>query len=512
MSHKVSEYSQLGGSLSTQPHSGIPITQVEVRDSWEDILLPLQQNYAVGQQVTFEAPQTSQYTDFSKSYVRIRGNWQQTAGGGLVTDSDFSAPVVNFPSALFNSVQLFLNNKQVSPNRGGDTYISFVDRLVLGRRGAFQNSIQAPYYQDQAGAPNYEVTQTVQDFDQGFSLDQLDTCGFANLYANYQANATLANQQRNVGADMRGNRVLQDTQYVPQGGVAGTGISEYIYQPVLGAWKLDKLLPDLVKIRLQLTIADPAFYTTTGGAVGAQPWSFVISSMEMVLHRTEMSMETVRQNTEAMLVRPWVAPTYMMEYSSQAFTGGGGVSLPITISNLYSGSKPKFVLVGFQDYLSTTNNTNYNPYYMSEGGDGTVEKGCFASQLAILVNSKQIPPRRPYQPLSPVSHVRDYRALAELNIDGFPAHSTALINYMQYCLNYTWYVFVIDSISDMDVYSPTEDVVIDVQGTLSAVDGDTLVAGNIICHMISYVPAVLKCDASRNCEIVSKSGVPITYQ
>lgn len=517
MTHLVHEKSQLGGSLATLPHAGIRPTQVDVMESYEEILLPItSNNYTAGQVVTFQVQPQQDYISLKSSYVRIRGNWLDYAGAA-VTVTDQSAPVVNFPAALFSSVQLFMNESQVSPNRTGDPWISFVDRLLLKREGANENaSHTGPLYTFNAGGPALILTQS--DVDEGLTLDQLDTAGYAALPPNNTIDSV--GNPYNNGANMRAGKVFDDVTTA----ATGLGLSEYIYQPCVGAWQVDKYIPDRISLRLNLQIAQRGFYTHTATVAGAVTgWQFQPVTMELILARRKLAAQVIEQNTFAMVERPWAAATYQQVYSQQVVTQPA-----IDLVGMYNGPRPAYVFIGVQDARCISGadaNAVYgtlNPFYMSEGSNADYTaavpagslglKATYVSNLFILVNGRQYPIRRPWDAVNQTTRGREYKAIKNLNIDGFPEAAGALISYAQFASNYTWFPFILsptfeDNSSEED--APTEDVAIEVHGTISGTVPNPFV--NQVVHCIAYVPMYLEIDGARTVKTKTKSGVPLVF-
>jgi hypothetical protein len=384
-----------------------------------------------------------------------------------------------------------------------------VDRLLLKREGAQENSLQTnDTYNFNAVAPTLFVE--LNDLDESPNLDFLDSFSQAFVSATNLvggANIPTTADAINRGAIMRQNRAFLEANT----NAAGNAVSEYYYKPAIGAWQVDKMLPDRVGIRLTLQISDPAFYTMAP-AVAATNWMFVINSLELVLHRVKMADRLIEQNSIAMIERPWVAPCFVMVYSRQTFTSSAGAgTTAINLSGMYNGPLPKFVFIAVQDANSVSNNVLYNPYYIDEGSSGLAQKGSFISNLFLSVNGEQIPRRRPYDPLNHLTHQREYRCLKEFNIDGFPDRAGALVSYAKFSDAYTWIPFAIDPLEgEMDVFAPTSDCNIEVHGTLTS-EGAVLPVTQQICHMICFVPSVLAIDGNRVCSLKSKSGIPLVF-
>jgi len=482
MSFKISKYSEMGGSFATQPHIGIPTTQTEAIDMIEDIILPssLPVGYLnqQGSTLTFNVPESDVYTDFSKSYLRIKGTWNDTTGNGPQM-ADLCAPVANFPSSLFSDVGFYMNDTTISPNKQGDLWISFVDRLLLNRRGAVGNS------------NSFGVS--ANELDSEIGLDMLDTVGQGGRA---QAN----NGTANFGAQKRATTIVADSTG-GGGGAANTNTYEYLYQPAIGVWKIKKYIPDRVKLQLDLRISQAGLYAFGGAGAGNQ-WAFTITTIELILHRLKMHQAVADQNRTIITVdRPWVSPFGQYLYTRNSINLGVST---FDLVSVHKGMRPKFVLVMITDQATTAGNWLSNPYYISEGDIGTVAgantpKQNYVSYIYLKVNGKQYPIRKGYDPSSIYGHQRDYRALLTSCADGvgLPAMDGTLITYRHYGSNYTIYCFQLTpEEGNSDEFFLTEDTNVELHGTFSVAT-----QAQQIVHTIAYVPAVLNIDSARVCSV-----------
>lgn len=285
-----------------------------------------------------------------------------------------------------------------------------------------------------------------------------------------------------------------------------------MYQPCLGGWDIDKLLPDRIELKLELTVASYGQSVFVPIKAADINWQFQIQQIDLVLHHVRLNNKVLEQNSLAMIERPWLANTFVKIYQKQVQAVGIGAN-SINLANVYQGSKPKFVLVGIQDNNELGNTvTNYdydadaNPLIMDQcNGVGTDFGATYVDDIYILVNGKQYPSPRPYNiaTSSSISRVREYRAYEQIAKTSFPNSEEPLISYAQYISNYMWFVFLIDPSESDDVWSLTEDVNIEVHAHLTNVQAGVT---NAAVHTIAYVPAVLQIDGARVCELKTKSG------
>ena len=74
-------------------------------------------------------PQTEHWTDLSQSYVYVKFKIIKADGHALDADSNV-APVNNFLHSMFNSVDLYLNNKLISSNSDTYPYRAYIENLL----------------------------------------------------------------------------------------------------------------------------------------------------------------------------------------------------------------------------------------------------------------------------------------------------------------------------------------------------------------------------------------------
>lgn len=567
MSQLVHEASQLGGALELQPHSGVPHTQFEIEDIQEDILLPTVADvnaFTPGNVITFQIPGYSMYTDLKKSYVRIRGNWKRHINGApsttvtTISQADNCGPLCGFPYTLFSATNLYYNGARVSPGRGGDIFLCFIDRIMLKRTSGSENMAHNAYgsflINNQITGTNIVLnagitvantqvgTSTVYNFltqtsalgatAAAFpylsgtadvclhqSLDQLDDWQY------YQSGScirgvdgfpttTAADGYGNYGADQRAqSALLNDTP-----GSDGDGLGlEYMYVPCLGGWDIDKLLPDRVEIRLELTVAN--YGANINSNMAGLIWQFQIQYAELILHHVKLNQRVLEQNSLMMIERPFLAPTYVKIYQKQVMQ----FATSIDLSSVYQGTKPKWVAVGIQDNSLLNNLTvndisnqfgiNVNPFWMSQGStntdaSGTVQTGItnYVNQIFILVNGKQYPQNRPYQSSTFMQRSREYRAYQQISAVTYPNTEEPLISFQHYIGAYCWFFFLIDPSESNDSWGLTEDVNIEVHATLASSITTPANPSQLAVHIISYVPAMLEIDGARTCTMKTKSG------
>lgn len=554
MSQLVHEASQLGGALELQPHSGVPHTQFEIEDIQEDILLPTVSSpasFTPGNVITFQIPGYSMYSDLKKSYVRIRGNWlghvngQPSTTTQPITQVDDNGPLCGFPYTLFSATNLYYNGARVSPGRGGDIFLCFLDRIMLKRTSGSENMAHNAYgaflstntiamftvvnaitasnstiavdtvTSALAGTNSNPTLQITGDVCLNQSLDQLDDWQY------YQRGSSLTGISGfgpgldifgNYGADQRAQAaLLNDTP-----GTDGDGLGlEYMYCPCLGGWDIDKLLPDRVEIRLELTVAN--YGANINSSMTGFTWQFQIQQIELILHHVKLNQRVLEQNSLAMIERPFLAPTYVKIYQKQVMQFSNSIDL----SSVYQGTKPKFVAVGIQDNALLANltqndilaNINVNPFWMSQGSANTnyyiTNSGIsnYVNQIFILVNGKQYPQNRPYQSNAFSQRSREYRAYQQIAATTYPNTEEPLVSYQHYIGAYCWFFFLIDPSESSDTWGLTEDVNIEVHATIApSIAGAVTNPTQVAVHIIAYVPAMLEIDGARTCTMKTKSG------
>ena len=518
MSQLIHASSQLGGALENMPHGGVPSTNVEVVGSYDDIYLPTSNNFGVGQVVTFQVAGVSDYTDLSKSYVVCTGWWQSTGttGAGAVNIQDAAFTVVpGWPdSGLFQFQNLYYNGQKVSPARGGDQYIQFVNKALMRRDAGYESDNRSTHY-----------IQSMQDED--YSLYTLDDSN-ANALPPTAADATTVVQPFSTasaalaaavgrGAQARYNRIIKDVA-AAGGTLASTGtataLCQYMYRPELGAWNLGKHLPDRVAMQLELTVADPSFYvqasTTAAGTIHSA--QFNITKMELVLHHVKYRREVIDQNNVAMLEKPYEIPVMTSIYQRSNVTGGA-TSVAIDLSAVYQGARPKMVAVLIQDNAASQNNYLFNPMIFSDAiYRRTITTLGGVSNLYVLINGQQIP-RRPYELQASNSgrnKLRQYRDFVQGSSAGWSMKAQPMMSFLQYCDLYSVYLFWSDPLQELhDQWTATEDVNLEVHGVLNS---SAALPAAIAVHTICYVPGVLEVDGARSVKLVTRSGELLSFQ
>ena len=74
-------------------------------------------------------PQPEHWTDLSQSYLYVKFKFIKADGHALDADSNV-APVNNFLHSMFNSVDLYLNNKLISSNSDTYPYRAYIETLL----------------------------------------------------------------------------------------------------------------------------------------------------------------------------------------------------------------------------------------------------------------------------------------------------------------------------------------------------------------------------------------------
>ena len=74
-------------------------------------------------------PQTEHWTDLSQSYLYVKFKIIKADGHAVDADSNV-APVNNFLHSMFNSVDLYLNNKLISSNSDTYLYRAYIENLL----------------------------------------------------------------------------------------------------------------------------------------------------------------------------------------------------------------------------------------------------------------------------------------------------------------------------------------------------------------------------------------------
>ena len=86
--------------------------------------------------------QTEDYIDLNNSYLYLKVK-VQTKDGHDVGDNDRVAPVNNFMHALFNEVDLYLNNKLVSSSTDTYPYRAYLENLLTYGKEAKNTHLDA---------------------------------------------------------------------------------------------------------------------------------------------------------------------------------------------------------------------------------------------------------------------------------------------------------------------------------------------------------------------------------
>ena len=95
-------------------------------------------------------PQTENYTDLSQTYLYLRCRILQAGVGNDLEANKKVAPVNNFFHSMFNSIDLYLNNKLVTSNMDTYPYRAYLENFSFGS-DVKQNQLKAGefWYQDE---------------------------------------------------------------------------------------------------------------------------------------------------------------------------------------------------------------------------------------------------------------------------------------------------------------------------------------------------------------------------
>lgn len=478
MKQKVHRASQLGFGADHLPHS-LPLTNLSKIDSYDELYAPNSSNgYGINgasQTMKWIIEGSDAFTDLKKSYVRLQGRWVRVAGLPAnqykPATADDCTVSEGFPGTLFQRTNLRLNGQNMAPLRGGDEWLHWTKNTLLSDSSSGQNSVH--------------THAIATDSDNGLSLNQLSTPGYA-----WDLSAS------NTGAAMRRNAILN----IDGAGTTTTATTddkfEYYYQPPLGAWQAfsDKLMPDNISFQLELQLNDYSKYIQ---ASAGEEWQFVLSQADLILHRVVLADEVKRSLNEAMVVAPYLAHGHFREYNPKVTS-----SKTFAFNNIYSGTRPDYVLVGVQASLSTSSSL-YNIQYMSNGNSGNIAPvENFLEDFNIIVSGKTVP-QRSLQTISQFAMTRQYNYL----LDVCNKTSTQpLVSYKQYCQNYPWIVIDLKNDSADGMFDMTGSCNIDVRGVFS-----TTPVQEQIVHFIAVYPSVIEVDARRSVKLTSLDDEPIEF-
>ena len=129
----------------------VPPTQVEMEKGfWEDID-PIT-SIAASDTIEFLcAANSGVYTDLASSYLHVKA--KITAADGANLDADVQVGPVNlWLHALFSQVEVFLNNKLVTPSSTAYPYRAYIETILNFSKDAKDSHLtSALFYKDKAG-------------------------------------------------------------------------------------------------------------------------------------------------------------------------------------------------------------------------------------------------------------------------------------------------------------------------------------------------------------------------
>ncbi len=541
-SQLIHESSQLGGGLEVSPVANLPTTQTEKVASFESVYLADVASYDAGAVVSFTIPQTSTYTDLSKSYVRVRGVFEVRNATATATFVSFPTATISgttntsysvaksFPNPLFSAVDFYLNGAKISPSRGNDPVIHYLDRNLLGNDVSRKVCLNG-YSQFSDNTTGLIAQDAAHD--EGYTLDQEDSARMGAV------NSIIGGDFSNTGLMARSNRIVSDASETDYGANIAPAEVEFLYQPHIGGWLLDgdKLIPDRVEMQLQLTVSDPRYYViawsgsndaltaaklATANGVDALTPRFRITRMELILNQITISPSVMAQNSEAMLTKPWVASTTYKICQKFVIPAG---SSSIDLSNVYSGPLPKAVFALLQPQEYNGNNYRYNPLtfpelmafvLQSNAANSQSILGSTVAQSWITVNGRQIP-RRPYDSQSIYQRQRQYRAYLQACKD-WGTGQEPILTFEAFCFS-PLFVFLIDPDEEVGngVWSATENCVISLNMELRQIaplpsGADSITNGVGSLYVVSYVPGTLEIDGTRAVKSKTMSGSLLSWE
>lgn len=208
----------------------------------------------------------------------------------------------------------------------------------------------------------------------------------------------------------------------------------------------------------------------------------------------------------------------MLDYYQRGGVAGGQTQVQIDLSALYQGARPAYMVAAVCDAASAVADMRYNPFSFNEGVIRSNYYGGLKN-VYTLVGGRQFPRRvfdlvntsgvgaAPDAPNTMARH-RQYREFLQTTKAGYMGANKPFINFLNYCLDYSIYVFWFNAIESVDQLTLTEDVNIEFHATAFS---DVALPTNLAIHTVCYVPAVLEIDAARNTSLVTRSGEQLLF-
>lgn len=308
--------------------------------------------------IEFVIPGTSdEYLDLSRTmlFLKVR---IISGDGKTIKDENLVQPVNNFLHSLFNQVDVFLNQKSISPPNNGYSYRAYIETLLNYESSAKKSHLTCGlWYED---SPSH--------MDSVYSIDTEDD---SNLISDNQGGLTRY-------------KFFQNSKIVDLMGHLHCDI-----------FNQEQLIPNGVEVRVRLIRSKDKFCLMDFGTSNAK---VEIKEATLRVHRCKISSEVKLAHARALSKGTAKYPLTRVEIKSFTLhTGVTGESL----DNVIIGQIPKRIILDLVENQAYNGNIKKNPFNFSHHN---------LSFLALNIDGVQVP-SKPLQPDYPNNYIEAYHTL-----------------------------------------------------------------------------------------------------
>ena len=413
----------------------VPTTQVDIESGYWEVIRPTQtlDNATV---VEFNADAGPFFTDLANSYIKIRLSVSSTAGAIL---ANVELSLTNLIAhSLWSKINLYVSGEDVSGGDRGYPYIAMLLTL-LGKNSSWLPSGQL----------------------EGFYAD---TATHMNDYA--AANTGFVSRKALVVSGAVGNAPT---------------IVEVVMRPYIGAFQLDRLIPDRTEIRLELTRSNDAFALINNDVAGA---AIKLESVHLHLRRVRLSTSTYKQIDGAItLEKRALYPITRFKLFIKGFK-----SQPIDFTEILKGSIVTHAVVGFVATAAVQGSNKLNPFDFANFGVSRLQ----LTSVGINYPRTELTPQFAGTTLAGAQVAREYQRLLEL------AHKNngpegLLFSMADFPGGYALYGFDLTPDLDSGHYPPSYRGSLEIHGAFSAEP-----AANVSIILLAEVPSIWELNSDRS--------------
>ena len=256
-------------------------------------------------------PQTEHWTDLSQSYLYVKFKIIKADGHALDADSNV-APVNNFLYSMFNSVDLYLNNKRISSNSDTYPYRAYIENLPsynADNKSTFLNA-SVLWVEDTAA--------------------QFDTLNHDGANTGLQKRIAVISQSKNA---------------------------ELFGRLHLDLFQQEKYLPNGIEIRLRFNRSSPNFCLTGGN--NAPNAKIVLETVGLHIRNVELLPVVANDLNQVIAQQNMKIPIRRVEVKT--FTIGNGIQSKVE-DHLFQGQLPKRVFIAMVTNAAFNGGYATNPF------------------------------------------------------------------------------------------------------------------------------------------------------